>query len=102
MSTASNNVLIKQLVEFGLSEKEAKVYLALLELELASVSEIAKTAAINRSSTYVVLESLKKKGLVSTSEDKKVQKYIAISPDMLLVEAKEKSQKAEEIKHKIS
>ncbi len=97
-----SNLLIKQLIEFGLSEKEAKVYLALLELEVAAVSEIAKTANINRSSTYVVLSSLKKKGLVGTSEDKKVQRYIATSPEMLFREAEEKSQKAENIKNKIS
>lgn len=102
MSTNSNNLLAKQLIEFGLNEKEAEVYLALLELEVAAVSEIAKTANINRSSTYVVLESLKKKGLVSTSEDKKVQNYVATSPELLLQEAKDKAKRAEEIKNKIS
>ncbi len=96
------DLLVKQLIEFGLSEKEAKVYLALLELEVATVRETAKTADINRSSTYVVLESLKKKGLVSTSEDKKIQRYVAVSPDMLLLEAKNRFIKSEEIKNKIS
>jgi len=102
MSTSSNSLLVKQLIEFGLSEKEAKLYLALLELEIASVSELAKTANINRSSTYVVLESLKNKGLVGVSEDKKVQRYIAISPEMLLQEAKDRANKAEEMKNNIS
>ena len=96
-----NKVIVKQLVEFGLSEKEAKVYLALLELEVATVNDIAKVANINRSSTYVVLESLKKKGLVSVSEDKKVKKFIAISPDMLLLEAQNQANEAENIKNKI-
>lgn len=99
---AAQNLLVKQLVEFGLSEKEAKVYLALLELEVASVSEIAKKADINRSSAYVVLESLKKKGLVSVSEDKKIQNYVAISPELLLHEAENRSKKAEDIKNKIN
>ncbi len=97
-----NKVIIKQLTEFGLSDKEAKVYLALIELEVATVTEIAETANTNRSSTYVVLESLKKKGLVSMSEDKKVQNYVAISPDMLLLEAQSRAKKAEDIKSKIS
>ena len=78
------------------------MYLALLELEVATVNETAKTANINRSSTYVVLESLKKKGLVSTLEDKRIQRYVATPPEMLLQEAKDKAQKAEEIKNKIS
>lgn len=45
MSVSTNNLLVKQLIEFGLSEKEARVYLALLELEIAAVSETTKTAA---------------------------------------------------------
>lgn len=102
MSISANKLLVKQLIEFGLSEKEAKVYLALLELEVAAVSEIAKTANINRSSTYVVLGSLKKKGLVSVSEGKKVQNFVAASPDLLLHEAEGKAKKAEWIKSKIS
>lgn len=101
--TKDNNIsILKSLIEFGLSEKEAKVYLALLELEVATVSEIAKTANINRSSTYVVLASLKKKGLVSTSEDKKVQRYVAVSPEMLLYEAQNRAKKAEDIKEEIN
>lgn len=101
MSTTKNTLLVKQLIEFGLSEKEAEVYLALLELEIAVVSEISKTANINRSSTYVVLESLKRKGLVSVSGDKKVQRYVATSPEMLSFEAQNKAKKAEDIRNKI-
>ena len=101
MKTSSSKMLITQLVEFGLSDKEAKVYLALLELEVAGVTEVAETANINRSSTYVVLSSLKKKGLVSTSEDKKIQHYIAVSPEMLFREAEDRANQAEKIKKTI-
>ena len=76
-----SDILLKQLVNFGLSEKEAKIYLALLELEMATVFEVAKQSGINRSSAYVVLEGLKKKGLVGISDDKKVRRYIAASPE---------------------
>src|SRR3989338_5448141 len=102
MSASNNNVLVKQLIEFGLSEKEAKIYLALLELEVATVTEVAETAGINRSSTYVVMEALKKKGLVSTSEDKKIQTYSAVSPEMLLEDAKNKAKRADAIKNNIN
>src|SRR5258708_129170 len=101
MSASGNNLLIKQLIEFGLGEKEARVYLALIELEVAAVSEIGETGNINRSSTYVVLDSLKKKGMVSTTGDKKVQRYFAISPDILLRESEDKAIKAENIKSRI-
>lgn len=97
-----NKVIIKQLIEFGLSDKEARIYLALIGLEIATVTQIAESSNINRSSAYVVLESLKKKGLVSMSEDKKVQNYVAISPDMLLLEAQNRAKNAEHMKDKIS
>lgn len=84
MSQSKNDLLIKNLVEFGFSDKEAKIYIALLELEVATANEIAKTANINRSSTYVVLEALKNKGFVGLSNDKKVQGYVAVSPDIIL------------------
>ncbi|OGE75590.1 MAG: hypothetical protein A3I07_02755 [Candidatus Doudnabacteria bacterium RIFCSPLOWO2_02_FULL_42_9] len=92
------DTLLKQLKAGGLSEKEAKIYLALLELEVATVFEVAKTSGVNRSSAYVVLEGLKKKGLVGISDDQKVRKYIAASPDTLLHSAKSAAKKQEDIK----
>jgi HTH-type transcriptional regulator, sugar sensing transcriptional regulator len=94
-----NNPLHKQLINFGLSDKEAKIYLALLELEAATVFETAKQSGINRSSAYVVLEALKKKGLVGISDDKKVRKYVASSPEILLQAARTAAKKQEEIKN---
>lgn len=102
MAASTNKLLVKQLIEFGLSEKEAQVYLATLELEVATVNEIAKKADVKRSSTYVVLESLKKKGFVGISDDKKVQNYVASSPDLLLHEAENRAKKSEEVKNKIN
>ena len=93
-----DNKFQKQLVSLGLSEKEAKIYLTLLELELATVFEVAKQSGINRSSAYVVLESLKKKGFVGISDDTKVQKYVAASPETLLQAAKAAAKKEEETK----
>ena len=84
MSTTKNDLLVKNLIEFGFSEKEARIYITLLELEVATANEIAKAANINRSSTYVVLEGLKNKGFVGLSNDKKVQGYVAVSPDVIL------------------
>jgi sugar-specific transcriptional regulator TrmB len=102
MPTDSNKHLAhKTLLEFGLSEKEAKIYLALLELEIAGVQDISKKTGVNRSSTYVVIESLKKRGLVSMSPDKKVQEYIAATPEILLEIAKDASERAAATKEKI-
>ena len=76
-------VSVSQLKDLGLSENEAKVYLAMLELGPASVIEISKKASVNRPTAYVQIESLKKMGLVSTQVKGKKQIFIAESPDQL-------------------
>ncbi len=84
MSPTPNKVIEKYLVDFGLSEKEAAIYLALLEVQSATAQEISRRTRVNRSSTYVILESLKSQGLASVSNDKKVQQYVATAPDILV------------------
>ncbi len=91
----------RDLIEFGLGEKEAKIYISLLELEIAGVQDIAKHANINRSSAYVSLESLRKKGLVSISDEKKVRQYIATPPEVILRAAEDKAQHQENVRKKI-
>lgn len=92
---------LKTLIEFGLTEKEARVYLALVELQAAGVNEIAQKTNINRSSTYVVIEALKKRGLVSASPDKSVLRFIPASPETLLEKAQEASEKTAAVTGKI-
>lgn len=78
-------MLINELRKIGLSDKEAKVYLAALELGQSSVQDIAKKAGVNRPTTYVILDSLITKGLCSTYTDKaKKTRYIAESPEMII------------------
>ena len=75
--------MIAQLKNIGLSNNEAKVYLAMLELGPSSILEIAAKAGINRPTTYVQVESLKKMGLVSTQMKGKKQLFIAEDPSQL-------------------
>lgn len=72
-----------KLQDFGLSEKEAKVYLTLLELGESSASDIAKGSGVNRATTYVVLDSLKEIGLVSTYDQGGTTQYVASDPSRL-------------------
>jgi HTH-type transcriptional regulator, sugar sensing transcriptional regulator len=65
--------MLEELKKIGLSENEAKVYLALLELGNSAVQEISKKAGVKRPTTYVQLELLMKMGLV-TSFDKESNK----------------------------
>lgn len=93
---------LKTLIEFGLSEKEAKTYLALLELETTGVNEIAKSAGINRSSAYVVIDSLLKKGLISASTNEhSVQQFTATEPEVFLRMIEEAEKKQKGVKEKI-
>ncbi|PIZ72141.1 hypothetical protein COY07_03625 [Candidatus Peregrinibacteria bacterium CG_4_10_14_0_2_um_filter_43_11] len=76
--------LNKILENNGLSEKEAKVYLTLLELKEALPSSISRRSGIKRPTTYVVLDQLQKKGLVSYVKKGKWQYFQAINPHSLL------------------
>lgn len=84
----------KVLTDFGFSDKEIPVYLSLLELEVATASQIADRSDINRSTVYVVLESLQKRGLVSTQkEEESITKYTPAPPERLLQMAEEETKK---------
>lgn len=77
-------ILSSELRKIGFSDKEAKVYVALLELGKASVRQIAAKSKVNRATTYVVLEALTKRGIVSTVEENKKTLFIAEGPRTLL------------------
>lgn len=76
-------MLEKILEKLGLSEKEAKVYLATLELGQDSVQNIAKKAEVNRPTAYFILERLMDLGLVSTLMHDKKTLFVAESPKEL-------------------
>jgi HTH-type transcriptional regulator, sugar sensing transcriptional regulator len=73
----------KYLQEIGLSDKEAQVYMALLQVDAASVISLAEKTKIKRPTVYVVLETLAKKGLVSETTIGKKTHYQAEPPDRL-------------------
>lgn len=75
--------MLEELKKMGLSENEAKVYLALLELGSSTAQQIAQKAQVNRATTYVQVESLMKMGLV-TSFDKGKKTFLrAEDPEYL-------------------
>lgn len=77
-------MLERELQKLGLSEKETKVYLASLELGPSVVQVIARRAGVNRATTYVMIESLIKRGLVSSFEKGKKRFFTAEPPEQLL------------------
>jgi len=71
------------LEKFGLSDKESKVYLAVLEFGPATVIQIAQRAGINRPTTYVQIGRLLNSGLVSSQERGKKTYFAAEPPERL-------------------
>ena len=76
--------LKKELEHLGLSDKEAKVYLAALEMGPSPVQDISHKAHVNRATTYVMIESLASRGLMSTFQKGKKRFYVSESPDRLM------------------
>lgn len=80
----------KILIDLGLTEIEAKIYLACLELGTDTVLNIAKKAQVKRPTCYVSLDNLFENGLVTKIEKKSTTLYSAEGPKVLLNKYKEK------------
>jgi len=80
------------LMEFGLNEKETKVYLFLLERGLNNAQEISKQTGIIRQTVYELLNKLEHMGLVCEINQNKKTFFEASKPDKLisLIEEKKK------------
>ncbi len=75
--------IIPKLQLLGLNQKEAKIYLATLELGEASIQEISKQSGIGRVLIYSIIEKLISQGLINTVISGKKRQFIAISPKEL-------------------
>jgi sugar-specific transcriptional regulator TrmB len=76
-------MLEKYLQSIGLTDKESSVYLALVQVDNASVLDLSKKTKLKRPTVYVVLDSLSKKGLVSETTIGKKTHYQAEPPERL-------------------
>lgn len=89
--------LIESLINLGLNEKEARIYLALLSLGKTTAYHVAVRSGLKKPTTYVILDNLVTKGfaLKIPYEDKHI--FIAKSPKECLAIAKEKLSATEEM-----
>jgi sugar-specific transcriptional regulator TrmB len=76
--------------QYGLGENEAKLYIAALELGEATVQDMAKKAAVKRTSIYYMLDELVSKGVLTITKRNKKNYYIATSPADLLKSFRER------------
>lgn len=86
----------KQLIELGFTNKEASVYLALLESGQSTVSYIARKAGINRTTGYDILEILAGKGFVSVIDQGNTRQYTAEDPRKIIQYSENKLKQAQE------
>ena len=71
------------LTNLGLSENEAKTYLATLELGQSSAQTIAQKARIKRTTAYSILEGLVKKDFILKVKKEDHHQYLAENPKIL-------------------
>lgn len=76
--------------EIGFTEREIKVYLALIELGTSTVGPISKKTKLQPSKVYETIEKLKEKGLVSHIIISKTKHFQAASPKEILEMLEEK------------
>lgn len=85
------------LMQNGLNEKEAKVYIAVLEGGEISVSHIAQKAHLKRTTVYDILESLKERGILSVVKRRGIHTVSALPPQNLIDRFKRSATLAESV-----
>ncbi len=79
------------LMELGLGQKEARVYIALLKEGPSSVRQMAAATGLNRGTVFDLLKSLQTNGLARYYNEKTRQYFVAAPPEKLRELAEERS-----------
>lgn len=87
--------ILKQLIDVGLSQKEAEIYIAVLEKGTSVVSRIATRAKFNRITAYTILEKLLTRGLVTISVRDGVKHFTAVSPEIFSESIRQRAKRLE-------
>lgn len=80
---------------FGLNEKEAAIYLALLQAGKQTAYGVALKSGIKKATTYVILQELIHRGIVRKVPRAKTTQYEPVDPVELFVRTREKFERAE-------
>lgn len=99
-------MIVENLLQFGLDEKEISVYLSLISLGPAPASLVARKSQVNRGTTYDILDRLIKLGLVSFYKEyqqaSSKQHYVAEPPQKLVNAIENKKRNLDTLKLHIS
>ncbi|MDO8523460.1 MAG: helix-turn-helix domain-containing protein [bacterium] len=82
--------LQKLLEGIGFDDKEAAVYLACLELDGGSNTQISKRTGLNRITNYEILKRLERKGIVREFLKRHTKHFMAVDPRIVIKQTKEK------------
>ena len=93
--------MLELIKEAGLTDGEAKTYLALLELGSCTTGPLIEKSKIARSFIYTILENLIEKGLVSYIIKEKTKHYQAAEPEKILNYIEKRKHNIEESRDKI-
>ena len=82
MNRMTDKKIIKAIERLGLTENEAKCYLALFKKDILTASDTSKISGVPRQNTYKALEQLQTKGLVVLIPGQ-VKRYAVTDPSSL-------------------
>lgn len=88
---------VEELKSIGLDEKQAKIFLASLELGPATISDISRRSKIKRSTVYNLIDPLLQQNLMSKIPQKKRVLYQAKPPRRILSLLEEKRRDFEKL-----
>jgi sugar-specific transcriptional regulator TrmB len=86
----------KLLIDAGLTQNEARVYLTLLELGKSQSGKIVQKAKVSGGKIYETLSKLIDKGLVEVIVENGVKQFFAADPQSILMYMEEKKKKISE------
>jgi HTH-type transcriptional regulator, sugar sensing transcriptional regulator len=78
-------MLLTTLQQIGLNEKQARIYLACLELGETTIKEMAKKAELKRTTIYDLIDEMVNLGYIKLTAEGKKKKYLAANPDELQI-----------------
>lgn len=93
--------ILGALREIGLTEGEAKAYLALVTLGQSTVGHIVEKSGVTASKVYIILDRLIEKGLVGMSVEKGVKLFAATPPEQIITFLEKEEEKLSESKKRI-
>ncbi len=74
----------ESLKQLGLNQKEQDVYLALLQMQKASINDLSLRAVTKRSTTYNIVYRLKNEGFISETDVGKKHFFVPNNPELVL------------------